>query len=105
MVGEEGVGPSRSLADHWILSPERLPFRHSPSLRPGAYSTLVLGLWKVEPNECLPARTECISVGRHPLSMLLHVLSRGTDGAWGSGPNEPASPGMDRIFHSAPCMS
>ena len=30
MVGEGGIEPPRSLADHWILSPERLPFRHSP---------------------------------------------------------------------------
>ncbi len=29
-MGEVGVEPTRALAAHWILSPVRLPFRHSP---------------------------------------------------------------------------
>src|SRR5688572_13305667 len=29
-VGEEGLEPSRS-CEHWLLRPDRLPFRHSPT--------------------------------------------------------------------------
>ena len=33
VVGEAGFEPARPAVGHWILSPERLPFRHSPRRR------------------------------------------------------------------------